>query len=134
MYTKEEIIQTLIEKSYGAGHNEWGTLSCQMMRDIVSLLKEGTTEPHLMTLEEVIECVGKSKDIFIERKYSDGCIGVAAETTSEYRFSPDALFVPFYFSSWDKDYYNLDSDGKGWRCWTTRPSLEQIKNTEWRTD
>lgn len=94
-----------------------------LMEDAIELLKE--KQPRLLTLEEVkqAEVVWNewtSVDGFVECMMFD-----RVDADGDYRFT-EKLGSQIYF---EQSEYN-----ESWRCWSARPTDEQMKETEWDGD
>lgn len=93
--------------------------SPQLIRDALALLNE--QEPRVMTLEEVI----KLND-WIWVDYKDGFNGY------EYKldYDSDCDRVEWLDGATD----GMEEYGKTWRCWTSRPTPEQMRETKWEDE
>jgi hypothetical protein len=83
-------------------------------RDALALLKE--QEPRVMTLEEVIH----SKD-WVWYQWKNTHYGWAIAVNC------DGKWIEWEDSTTDQ----LCKYGEKWRCWTSRPSPEQMRDTKW---
>lgn len=88
--------------------------SPQLIRDAIALLK--AQEPRVMTLEEVIH----SKD-WVWYQWKNTHYGWAIAVNC------DGKWIEWEDSTTDQ----LCKYGEKWRCWTSRPTPEQMRNTKW---
>lgn len=134
--TRQEIIRDLSERSAGAGAGQYMSLRCDVAREIVRMLRE--QEPRVMTLEEV--------------ETSKGFVWVEFHSINENRLSLEYVNVraterfreSFVLSTdsgieWlrDRGDYNRGiwfGMNSGWRCWTFRPTPDQMRDTPWEGD
>jgi hypothetical protein len=88
----------------------------ELHSDALALLRE--QEPRVMTLEEII----KLND-WVWVDYEDAFNGY------EYKleYDPDCGRVEWLNGATD----GMEEYGKTWRCWTSRPSPEQMRDTKW---
>lgn len=89
--------------------------SPQLIRDALALLQE--QEPRVMTLDEVIH----SKD-WIWYQWKNTHCGWAIAVNC------DGKWIEWEDSTTDQ----LCKYGKKWRCWTSRPTPEQMRDTPWK--
>lgn len=126
MFTKEEIIKDLSERSYGAGNDQWMSIRCDMARDIVSLLKG---KAKLLTLDEVKQSIGK--ELFIEVRTIE-----AYPAEKPVKVTVDSIHKDFVAFNDPKNlthdyaFYNRASF-YGWRLWTSEPTEDEIAEAMW---
>ena len=126
MFTKEEIIKDLSERSYGAGKDQWMSIRCDMARDIVSLLK---VKAKLLTLDEVKQSVGK--ELFLEVRTTE-----AYPAEKPVKVTVESIHVDFVAFNDPKNlthgyaFYNRASL-YGWRLWTSEPTEDEIVEAVW---
>lgn len=106
-----------------------GTLHCRecpysgmpcitpLLRDALALLKE--QEPRVMTLEEVIQ----SHD-WIWYQWKNTYCGWTVAVNC------DGKWIEWEDSTTDQ----LCKYGEKWRCWTSRPTPEQMRDTKWEDE
>lgn len=87
------------------------------LRDALVLLKE--QEPRVMTLEEVIQ----SHDWIWYQWKNTHCGWTVAVNC-------DGKWIEWEDSTTDQ----LCKYGEKWRCWTSRPTPEQMRDTKWEGD
>ena len=126
MFTKEQIIKDLSERSYGAGNDQWMSIRCDMARDIVWLLKE---KAKLLTLDEVKQSVGK--ELFLEVPTTE-----AYPTEKPVKVTVESIHVDFVAFNDSKNlihgyaFYNRASLS-GWRLWTSEPTEDEMVEAVW---
>lgn len=91
--------------------------SPQLIRDALVLLKE--QEPRVMTLEEVM----RSHDWIWYQWKNTHCGWTTAVNC-------DGKWIEWEDSTTDQ----LCKYGEKWRCWTSRPSEQQMRDTKWEED
>ena len=97
-----------------------------MEADALAILK--AMVPRVMTLDEILENGGETP-IYLE------CSDVVGMTPVIYQ--PDAFedgYLGFSGSWRNSGYYHETNYGKNWRCWTSRPTPEQMASTPWEVD
>lgn len=110
------IPEDCLECPYGRERNYRTECIRPLMRDALVLLKE--QEPRVMTAEEVREC-----DDWMWVEYQSGYCGWQKPTVDGY--DEEGIL-------WDDATFDLhDAYGDCWRCWTSRPSPEQMRDTPW---
>ena len=87
----------------------------------ITLLK--AHEPMVMTLEELLN-LPKDTPVFIEENNGECGWNVYYGIDEE----NDVCFCGFKASA---DYYDTESYGEFWRCWTSRPTDEQREAMSW---
>ena len=104
-----------------------------VMADALTLLK--AQEPRVMTLEEVIALPDES-DVWLEEFC---CITVAATISHNpiiAQFLNNVSGETYFYGIKQADYNNgnyMNADyGKEWRCWSSRPTDEQMEATPWQ--
>ena len=126
MFTKEEIIKDLSERSYGAGNDQWMSIRCDMARDIVSLLKG---KARVRTLDEVKQSVGE--ELYIEVRTIE-----AYPAEKPVKVTVDSIRKDFVVFNDPKNlthdyaFYNRASF-YGWRLWTSEPTEDEIAEAMW---
>ncbi len=115
MPDREKVIENLRAMSNIAANN--GDIqSMRTIDDALVLLRE--RGPRVMTLEEVREC-----DDWMWVEYQSGYCGWQKPTVDGYDEEgilwDDATFDPY------------DVYGDCWRCWTSRSTPEQMRDTKW---
>lgn len=95
-------------------------LALAVMRELVA------QEPRVMMLEELINMAGDHEIIWVEDNGSDDCIDGWAEPDENHESV--ILWQPGNEVEWEP---NNAEYGKTWRCWTSRPTEEQRRNTPW---
>lgn len=93
----------------------------KIMPDALALLKE--QEPRVMSFNEL-----KFDTVYwIELKD----VMPWPVAMARMRGNPEYLvFVDYHGDKWDVSKYRIKEGG--WRCWTSRPSPEQMRNTPWK--
>ena len=94
----------------------------RLRRDAIALLK--AQEPRVMTLEEVKAAKGDDMCLEISTR-TDEIPYITAATLDGVGIKG----VTFYCSHFDFVAYNRRL--YGWRCWTSRPTDEQMKEAKW---
>lgn len=107
---REEIIRDLVERLSGAGRGQYISIRCDVVREIVDLLKEQVAR--VMTLEEIRERAetADSDPVFVERK---------SGATAWNLYTIDII------------YHMAKRPYMGVRVWTSRPTPEQMRDTKW---
>lgn len=134
MPDREKVINALGRcESYGYCEDKncpyYGSVSCLelLRKDALELLKN--REPRVMTLEEVINAKDKTDVWLDEPDYV-----VVAATISNWVESKNHAVTFFYgiehTAFGERDYMN-NNYNKKWRCWTSRPTPEQMRDTRW---
>lgn len=94
--------------------------------DAIAALK--AQEPRVLTLEE-LQSIGKTWD-----KNTPPYLWVEILDAPEW-YTDDKMWVPYSFIrdtiNVGSEKYNKDNYLKRWRCWTSKPTDEQRKNTLW---
>lgn len=85
-----------------------------------------------MTVEE-IEALQDQSDVLLEEV---DCIVVAATISRQgEKWGISNRDVTFFYGiaspDYERDEYYNDDYGKWWRCWTSRPTPEQMRETKW---
>ena len=88
-----------------------------------------------MTQEEIEELPDQS-DVFLEEV---DCIVVAVTISRQgEKWGISNRDVTFFYGiespDYERDEYYNDDYGKWWRCWTSRPTEEQMKKTLWEVE
>lgn len=100
-----------------------------VLYDALALLKE--QEPRVMTLEE-FKLLPDESDVFLEEI---DCIVVAATISRQCEKWGARTDVTFFYgiesTSYESDEYYNEDYGRWWRCWTSRPSEQQMRDTKW---
>jgi hypothetical protein len=113
-------------------------LTCKyvLMRDTLALLKE--QEPRVMTLEEVRNL--KYDDVVYYQGINTNSVESAIVLHGE-KMVPEVNTRVVQFRHADgtggwNGINNADLNwyGKKWRCWTSRPTEEQMRDTPWEAD
>ena len=112
-YTIEDIIEAL-EYLLSPVCTETQFDYCDEIRAAIALLKE--QEPRVMTLEEVIH----SKD-WVWYQWKNTHYGWAIAVNC------DGKWIEWEDSTTDQ----LCKYGEKWRCWTSRPTPDQMRETKW---
>ena len=96
-----------------------------IMRDTLELLK--AQEPRVMALEEVINHNNQDGCVWFEQP-TYNAVAAFARQDEEYTeiISPYILGEPINHGYMSNKFY-----GKAWRCWTARPSVEQMEAVKW---
>lgn len=96
----------------------------ELAEQILALLE--APEPRLMTIDELFSINNTDSVVFVERR-TKTYYNEMAFVNVEKVYKECVLFhgQKSIFSH-DRKYY-----GKEWRCWTSRPSDEQRRNTPW---
>lgn len=109
------------------------TISAETVRDVLALLKE--QEPRLLTLEEV--CNLKYDDVVYYQGINTNFVESAIVLHGE-KMVPEinTRVVQFRHAAGTGGWTginnaDLNGYGKKWRCWTSRPSPEQMRETKW---
>lgn len=123
--TNEDAVKWLSNLKDDIGRDRNGTLwhYGQAIDEILELLKE--QQPRLLTLEEVkqtevVWCEWGSVDGYVECMMFD-----KVDADGDYRLTEKIGCTVYY----DPSEYN-----ESWRCWSARPTDEQMKETEWDGD
>lgn len=124
--TRNEIIRDLSERSAGAGAGQYMSLRCDVAREIVDLLKE--QEPRVLTPREFDE-VRLSKPVWLEVRN----MGLLGPALSRY-LRPEYGMVAFSLIENRAIERNVTEYYWGWRCWTSRPTPEQMRDTKWEEE
>ena len=117
-----EHLQDCIDYLDGNRERHWVFVRGNVVRAAFQLLK--AQEPRVMTLEEVKNSTGK--DIFLEIATYPGNPSYITAATLD---GVGTGGVTFYHNSFDFECYNKKT--YGWRCWTSRPTDEQLKMVKW---
>lgn len=100
------------------------------VNELIALLK--AQQPRLMTLEEILDR-GDDEPPFLE--YNLSTISVLKPAI----FQPDNSdeggdgYMRVVSACCASGFYNRKEYGKVWRCWTSRPTDEQMEATPWNT-
>lgn len=114
--------------------DEMITVSVDEVREIIDLLTE--QEPRVMTFEEVYKFSFKAFDSYEEdsplyvecrERYPYQLKWLTAERAHEWMRDDETM-------ERRKLTYNNAKERWGWRCWTSRPTPEQMANTPWEKD
>lgn len=139
--TRDEIIRDIEERAYGAGAGQYMSLRCDVAREIARMLK--AQEPRVMTREEMIEAGKEHRAVFVEenpRGYAKCFWGIAVEGDDAPSDRPFNYPGGVDFNVIDADLDVLDGDFYAyngvlsWRCWTARPTPEQMRETKWEVE
>ena len=116
-------------KSTDEGIDKVTSCTTYLMKDALALLK--AQEPRVMTLEEIgnalkmpiwKETKSANKDLYTGWVLAyDIQKGLGITGTRLGMSEPSGRVV----------WYKLDDYGKTWRCWTSRPTDEQMKEAKW---
>lgn len=104
---------------------------CRLCDDALFLLKE--QEPRALTLEE-IKSLPDETDVWLEEIE---CIVVAVTISKQGEKWGIVKESLTFFYGIEGNSYNDGGDyedadyGKYWRCWTSRPTPEQMRDTKW---
>lgn len=99
-----------------------GYATADLCNDTLELLK--AQEPRVMTLEEVKSSVGN--DMYLEISTRKDEMSYITAATLD---GAGQKGVVFYCDHFDFVAYNRRL--YGWRCWTSRPTYEQMEATPW---
>lgn len=106
----------------------------EVLMDAITLLKE--QEPRVLTLEEV--CNLKYDDVVYYQGINTNSVESAIVLHGE-KMVPEVNTRVVQFrhaggtGGWNGiNNADLNGYGKKWRCWTSRPTPEQMKNTPWK--
>jgi hypothetical protein len=109
---------------------------CKLLHDALALLKE--QEPRVMTLEEVRNL--KYDDVVYYQGINTNSVESAIVLHGE-KMVPEVNTRVVQFRHADRtggwngiNNADLNGYGKKWRCWTSRPTLEQMRETKWEAD
>jgi len=94
-----------------------------LMRKAHDMLKD--QEPRVMTLDQIIE-TGGEEPIYLETPYTDRVVPAVLQ--------PDDFEDGYlcFGGEWHNcGYYHGMYYGKTWRCWTSRPTPKQMRDTPW---
>ena len=108
------------------GGSEIGSCFTTLMDDAFALLK--AQEPRVMTLDEVRDLAGNYEIVWAEDNGSDDCCEGYCSPDLDYRTDEVILWVPGIECEYEP---NNGTYGKKWRCWTSKPTLEQMKAVKW---
>ena len=116
----DEINQVTLLLNY----EDWGVAQ-EKLSEIIDLLKM-QEEPRLMTIDELFSINKTDSVVFVERR-TKTYYNEMAFVNVEKVYKESVLFhgQKSIFSHKRKDY------GKEWRCWTSRPTAEQMKSEPW---
>lgn len=121
-----EVLDRAIRKAHGEGW-DYVDLSIEDAREILEALRRD--EPRVMTLEEL------HSDLWIWMEYPgeeegyDNYIG--------YAYLEGRMFEDWWFLTVGEKkrlVCPLKSYGQVWRCWTSRPTPEQMRDTRWEEE
>lgn len=122
--TRDEIIRDIEERAYGAGAGQYMSLRCDVAREIARMLKD--QEPRVMTLEEIRS--GAVEVAWIEDvDKADVIPGIWFRLSNEGEDEAVDIHIRDGFVG-----ARLEVYGKLWRCWTSRPSPDQMRDTPWK--
>ena len=119
---KREKVISALEKRYDPERDNLHLVIIPngLVQDALALLKE--QEPRVMTLEEV-----RDSDDWMWIEYLSGYVEWQKQSDI-YGYYEDGVM-------WnDSTFDGNDSYGIEWRCWTSRPSPEQMRETKWEGD
>lgn len=130
MTKREKIIHSLDCCSWGVKcsfcpYKDEPECKTVLMCDTLNLLKE--QEPRVLTVEEI-------SNNNIETAYFETKAGMLRGCIIE----PSAICESYFYiiCGLDDDVYWRNSIGYNitWRCWSSRPTPEQMRDTEWKED
>lgn len=125
---REEIIRDLVERSSGAGAGQYMSIRCDVAREIVALLKE--QEARVLEYSEIekhslVWLEDNDKEYVIPAlflQYDGWNAEFSVHAPDKYG---DKIFQFATVITFEKMY------GITWRCWTSRPTPEQMRDTPW---
>lgn len=94
----------------------------ELAEQILALLK--VQEPRLMTLEEVRD---EAEYMYLEKHSETGSDLYGCAIRGDW----DGYGIELLMGEYDTARERWSEYGKRWRCWTSRPSDEQRRNTPW---
>lgn len=122
-----ESVMARIKSAFCDGCDHYEHIMCRSCRinDVLNIIDESpnATTARLLTLEEALDCEEcffeswNGAEFYAECVYSDSMN--CADIYGPHRFDRD---VP------------LELYGIGWRCWSSRPTKEQMEETKWGCD
>ena len=111
------------------GGAEDGCYSDELKADALALLK--TQEPRVMTLEEIGSALKMPLWKETKRAHKDLYTGWVLAYDIQKGLGITGTRLGMSEPSGRVVWYSLDDYGKTWRCWTSRPSDEQLKAVKW---
>lgn len=125
MIDRESVIRQLTQHIARADYIETDWMDCvsvPMLRGALALLK--AQEPRVLTLEEVRD---EYEVVWLETKYLQPTVCLVDNGESD----ADWLYVVFGVD--DCHPMPCRFYGKGWRCWSAKPSDKQSEVVPWNT-
>ena len=126
---REEIIRDLLERSSGAGAGQYISIRCDVAREIVAMLKE--QDPRVMTREELEDWDGA---IFFEAFETDMYYALIENVEPTAGMDGEYVLVNVVPGEHHRRIWGGEHYGSIWRCWTSRPTPEQMRETKWEED
>ena len=104
---------------YNGECDEKGYYYSKAIDEAIALLK--AQEPRVLTLEEVKAC---ENPVYLECRVFD-CWALPCTVDKK------MLYIALMHKNGAFTHFSFGSYGKSWRCWSARPTAEQMKEVEW---